>query len=51
MNTTLALVFLAICVSIIGVIALGGDWAQRNLTEANKTKPLKLTKTRKGGRK
>jgi hypothetical protein len=39
MNTTIALVLLALCVSIIGVIALGGDWANRNLTEANKTKP------------
>jgi len=39
MNTTLLLVLLALCVSIIGVIALGGDWANRNLTEANRGKP------------
>ena len=35
MNTTLLLVLLALCVSIIGVIALGGDWANKNLDEAN----------------
>lgn len=38
MNTTLALVLLALCVSIIGVIALGGDWANKNLDEANRGK-------------
>jgi hypothetical protein len=38
MNTTLLLVLLALCFSVIGVIALGGDWANRNLDEANKAK-------------
>jgi hypothetical protein len=38
MNTTLLLVFLALCVSIIGVIALGGDWANKNLDQANRGK-------------
>jgi len=38
MNTTLLLVLLALCVSVIGVIALGGDWANRNLDEANRGK-------------
>ena len=55
MNTTLLLVVLALCVSIIGVIALGGDWANKNLDEANKAKPIKLItkpkRIRKGGRK
>jgi len=55
MNTTLALVLLALATFIIGVIALGGDWANRNIDEANKAKPIKLStkgkRTRKGGRK
>jgi len=38
MNTTLILVLLALCVSVIGVIALGGDWANKNLDEANRGK-------------
>jgi hypothetical protein len=64
MNTTLILVLLALCVSIIGVIALGGDWANKNLDEANRgksrdflaPKPIASIKPRskkraKGGRK
>ena len=38
MNTTLLLVLLALATSIIGVIALGGDWANRNIDEANRGK-------------
>lgn len=65
MNTTLLLVLLAISVSVIGVIALGGDWANKNLDEANggkscdflapkpmpSTKPRPKKRARIGGRK
>ena len=65
MNTTLLLVLIALCVSVIGVIALGGDWANKNLDEANRgkrqdflaPKPMPSVKrrpqnlTRNGGRK
>ena len=64
MNTTLLLVLLALCVSVIGVIALGGDWANRNIDEANRgkrqdflaPKPMPFKRrpqnlTRNGGRK
>jgi hypothetical protein len=64
MNTTLLLVVLAICVFIIGIIALGGDWANKNLDEANgksrdflAPKPMPIVKSRpkkrarSGGRK
>jgi len=40
----LTLVLLALCVSIIGVIALGGDWASKNLEQANKAKLNKPNK-------
>ena len=53
MNTTLLLVLLALATSIIGVIALGGDWANRNLDEANSKsrdflapKPMPIVKLR-----
>jgi H+/gluconate symporter-like permease len=51
----LTLVILALCVAVIGVIALGGEWANKNLNEANKAKPnkpsVKGKRANKGGQK